>query len=1200
LKRYTFHINLYDAALFGALFICITFVLLLWFAKRANYTANRLLAGVLMIGTLWLGGVLAIDTGLSTHIPFLARLCMYFPLALGPLIYLFVLKTTRPEQKLKYRDLLHFSPLLLALIAYAWNSVTKRPGADHIHPFWQLAIVLPSLTFVSVIVYLYRCRELIEHSYKQQKFNGGDRYRHEWQWLNRILTAIGLIWLVWMTVVAINHFHDHRQPSVQAYYVFYLLLIAVLIFTAGKFFLRSETGAPLAASTILKPPIPAQLKQKGSWLKNMVKANRYYENPELSLGALAEKLDLHTHELSRIINTAFNKSFNDFINEYRVKAVVRKMQDTAYDHFTLLGIAFESGFNSQSTFTRIFRQMTGKTPMEYKNELKKGYPIYNMGSNSGFATIISYQETMSQWSMKNLSRNFMIKNYIKTAWRNLVRSRVYSLIAVVGLAIGLSVSILLFWGVNDEMVYDTQLADAPNIYRLNAKINMGENNYDTWINVPAPIAAAALSSFPGIEKAVRYNTKKVLVSSGESHFVEKNVAYTEPTFFDIFHIEFIKGNAATALTELNNMVLNNSTAIKYFGSADNALGKTLLLGEKQEPFIVAAIIQDMPQRSSVRKDILLSLNVVRKNFSGNGNWKTIDEDWGSFGFSTFFKVKPGTNVTLLAKQLSEIHLKNNNFVKKGDVAYLFQPLNTLRLYNPDLTPAGLKTVKIFVLIGVLILLIAVINYVNLSTARATKRAKEVGLRRVVGAGRPQLVMQFVTEFVLIFIVSLALSAVIIPMLVPLYQSISGKDYPIDYWNVSTLKIIGWVGLGTVILASIYPAWVLSSFNPTTVLKSAFSPSTKGGWLRKALVVLQFSFSVMLMICTVVVSKQLHFIQTKNLGYNRENVFLVQINADMGQHLQTVINDLKANKHIAQVTFATDDVMQMASSTDNIKWPGKLATNTEAHISPMEIAADFTKTMKMKFADGDGFTGTPVDSAYYLVNESAVRMMGLKHPVGTLISLWGRSGRIKGVLKDFNNNTMKTDIAPTIFSAAKSAQYGGVLYIKAQSEYIKDAVSQTEKIYHGYNPVRPFDCQFMDDNFDAMYRKEIQTSKLFTAFAGVAVTLSCLGLFGLAVFTAERRTKEIGIRKVLGASVQNISVLVSREFAWLVIIANLVAWPIAWYISHQWIQEFAYRTDISWWIFAASGIVSLALALLTVSSQALRAAMINPIKSLKVE
>jgi putative ABC transport system permease protein len=727
---------------------------------------------------------------------------------------------------------------------------------------------------------------------------------------------------------------------------------------------------------------------------------------------------------------------------------------------------------------------------------------------------------------------------------------------------------------------------------------MGENTFDTWTTSPAPIATAALKNFPGVTQTVRYSKKQLLVSSGNEHLIEKNIAYTEPSFFDIFHIRFIRGNAKTALSEINNVVLSNADAIKFFGSANKAMGKNLLIGEKQEPYIVSAVIEDMPVRSSVRKDMLLSLNVIRKNFGGNGKWKTIDEDWGNFGFSTFFKLKPNTNVPLLAKQLSIMHFKNNGFVKAGDVTYILQPLNTLRLYNPDLTPAGIKVVQFFTLIGILIILIAVINYVNLSTARATKRAKEVGLRRVVGADRNQLITQFVIEFVLIFLAALVLVAGLLPLLVPVYQNISGKTYTIDYWQPATWKIIGWVGLGTIITASVYPAWVLSSFNPTDVLKSTFTKTAQGGWLRKSLVVLQFTFSILLIICTVVISRQLHYIQTKNLGYNRENVFLVQMNPKMGQNLQTIVNELKSYKSITDVTFATDDLMDMGSFTDNIQWPGKI--NDQAHITPMQIAANFTSLMQMQFAQGNGFTGTPVDSAYYLVNEAAVKLMNLQHPLGTLISLFGRQGQIKGVIKDFNNTSLKTNIQPTIFSAAQSANYGGVLYVKANSASIKNAVSKTEQIYHKFNPIHPFDYQFMDDNFEAMYRRETQTGELFKAFAGIAILLSCLGLFGLAVFTAERRIKEIGIRKVLGASVQNISMLVSREFAWLVVIANIIAWPIAWYFTHQWLQEFAYRIEISWWIFIVSGFISLALALLTVSSQAIRAAMVNPVKSLRSE
>jgi putative ABC transport system permease protein len=792
----------------------------------------------------------------------------------------------------------------------------------------------------------------------------------------------------------------------------------------------------------------------------------------------------------------------------------------------------------------------------------------------------------------------MIKNYFKTAWRSLLYSKVYSLIAIFGLAIGLAVSILLFWGINDELTYDTQLKDAADIYRVNARIRMGPTTFDTWITTPAPISAMGAKTYPAILQFARISMQHSLVTIGENHFEEQHTGYTEPSFFDLFKIRFVNGNPQTALTYVNSVVLNRTMAAKYFGSPDKAMGKTLLLGEKQTPYAVSAVVEDMPIQSSVRLDMFLSLDVIRNSFGGNGNWKTIDADWGSYEFNTFLKLRHGVNIPLLENQLTGLTLKNNQYVKAGDVKYILQPLNTLRLYNPDMTPAGIKVVKFFIIIGILIILIAVINYVNLTTARATKRAKEVGLRRVVGAGRGQLISQFVVEFIIIFIISLALASFLIPLLVPVYQKISGKDYPIDYWNFASLQIIGCVAFGTIVLASIYPAWVLSSFKPVETLKATFTKTAKGGWLRKGLVVLQFTFSIMLIICTVVISGQLKFIQTKNLGFNRENVFEVNMNATMGKHWETVINDLKANKSIADVTVAMDNILDMGSATDNINWPGK--TGTGAHISPMQVRANFTSMMQMKFAEGQGFTGTPTDSAYYLVNEAAVRMMSLKNPVGTIISLWGRPGEIRGVLKDFNNVSLKAEIHPTIFRIAKSADYGGVLYVKARSEETQGAVKAVENVYHTYNPIRPFDFQFMDDNFDAMYRHETQTAQLFTAFAVVAIVLSCLGLFGLAVFTAERRTKEIGIRKVLGASVQNISLLISSEFAWLVLIANVISWPFAWYFTNEWLQQFAYKISISWWVFAISGIISLLLSVLTVSSQAIKAAMVSPVKSLRSE
>ncbi|QJD97978.1 FtsX-like permease family protein [Mucilaginibacter robiniae] len=792
----------------------------------------------------------------------------------------------------------------------------------------------------------------------------------------------------------------------------------------------------------------------------------------------------------------------------------------------------------------------------------------------------------------------MLKNYIKTAWRNLLRSKVYSLIAVIGLAIGLSVSILVFWGANDELLYDQSWPDANHVFRINAKVRMSSNVFDTWSSVPAPIAAA-LKDFPAVEQVARFQQRELLITSGESHLMENSLAFTEPAFFSMFHIHFLQGNLKTALQNISSVAISKDAAIKYFGSVDKAIGKTLLMDEKQLPYTVSAIYENMPERSSIHFNVLLSIDVLRKDFGGNGKWKTIDDDWGNFAFNTFLHLKSGTNVAALAKQLSAIHVKNNGYVKPGDVTFIFQPINTLRLYKPDLSPSGIKTVKLFFIIGILIIVIAVINYINLSTARATKRAKEVGLRRTIGANRKQLLIQFVTEFVLIFLASLLLAMLLLPLLVPIYKSISGKTYTIDYWQVSTFEIIGWVGFGTIILGSFYPAWVLSSFNPTEALKSNFNKSAQGGLLRKSLVILQFAFSIVLIICTVIITKQLRFMQAKNLGYNRENIVIVPLNPKVGAHLQTILTELKADTHIQDVTFANSDLMQMGeNSTDGISWPGK--TDPQAHISPMQVTANFASTMQMKFAAGEGFTGTSADSAYYLINESAAKLMNLKKPLGTIVNLWGRSGQIRGVIRDFNNVTLKANIQPAIFSISRDSQYGGYLYVKINSENAQEALTKIEQVYRNIDAIHPFNYQFMDYNFQAMYRRETQTATLFKAFAGVAILLSCLGLFGLAVFTAERRTKEIGIRKVLGASVQSISLLISTEFTWLVVVANLIAWPLAWYFMHQWVQEFAFRTEINWWIFLITGCLSLLLAVVTVSSQAVKAAFVNPVKSLKTE
>ncbi|HTK19516.1 MAG TPA: helix-turn-helix domain-containing protein, partial [Mucilaginibacter sp.] len=420
MRSYTFHITLYDAAFFGILFIGFTFILLLWFTKKANRQANRFLALALAVAALWIVRIVAMDIRLADYAPFWSRLPMQFSLALGPLIYFYVLKITRPEYKFQWKAILHFSPLLLELGAFVSEiiqSINTTGAATYDTPvFKAVNPVLQLLAFCSVLIYLYKCHTLIEDFYQQQKFNGGDRYRYELRWLRRLLIGFGMLWLLWAPFVAIDYFFYNYQLGTEAYYPLYFLLVAMIVWIAARAFLRPEIGVQAdVALPVLKPLLPSELKQKGLWLKKVVKENRYYQDPELSLTSLAEKLELTTHELSRIINTVLKKSFNDFINEYRVQDAARKMQDPSFDHITLLGIAFESGFNSQSSFNRIFKQVTGKSPVEYKNELKKQFPSYNLRSQQQIAPVNSSSETIPLWSQGKFNRNFMFKNYFKIA-----------------------------------------------------------------------------------------------------------------------------------------------------------------------------------------------------------------------------------------------------------------------------------------------------------------------------------------------------------------------------------------------------------------------------------------------------------------------------------------------------------------------------------------------------------------------------------------------------------------------------------------------------------------------------------------------------------------------------------------------------------------------------------------------------------------
>ncbi|HEX3386682.1 MAG TPA: ABC transporter permease, partial [Mucilaginibacter sp.] len=578
MKPYTFHITLYDAAFFGAIFIALTFALQLWFNRSVNRTANRFLAAALAVAILWTIRLLTIDINLSAYVPFWNRIPLQFSLALGPLIYFYVLKITQPEYRVRPNDLLHFGPLLVELTAYILETAesvkTGIPAYDT-SPYHWLNPVLHLMAFISVAIYLYLCRSLIENFYRQQKFTGTDRHRYELQWLNNLLMVFGALWLLWIPFT-VTGFYYHL--GAQVYYPLYVLLISMLIWIAAQAFLKPEIGAHADTIPVLKPLLPAELKQKAAWLKKAVKENRYYQDPDLSLASLAEKVGLHTHELSRVLNTVLKKSFNDFINEYRVQEAIRKMQDPANDHITLLGIGYESGFNSQTSFNRIFKQITGKSPLEYKNEQS----TYKLGSQTRSAEIISDHETTPKWSQKS-TRNYMFRNYFKIAKRNLLRNKGYAAINIIGLAVGIAVCMVIFIIIQFQTSFENFQTKKDRIYRVLTEYHSAESAEISYgKDLPFPWPVGLKTSFPQIEQvapifASHNDQLQIVGANGNTEKVfreQKGVFFTGPSFFKIFDFPLLTGSYAS-LQNPNNVLLTKEIAEKYFGDWRSAMGKTI-------------------------------------------------------------------------------------------------------------------------------------------------------------------------------------------------------------------------------------------------------------------------------------------------------------------------------------------------------------------------------------------------------------------------------------------------------------------------------------------------------------------------------------------------------------------------------------------------------------------------------------------------
>lgn len=785
----------------------------------------------------------------------------------------------------------------------------------------------------------------------------------------------------------------------------------------------------------------------------------------------------------------------------------------------------------------------------------------------------------------------MIKNYLKTAWRNLVKNKFYSVINVAGLTLGLAIGILILLWVQDELSFDTFHKNAKNIYRLDIQGGTGTTKQIFEFGV-APIAQLAKQELPEVTGATRlcYDVNFSMYKYQDKVFADEAVAFADPSLFSMFDFPLIEGNTSKPFADDNSVVITQKTAKKFFGDAD-PVGKVIVANDKQN-FTVSGVINDMPKNSDFQLDIILPLSFHFKAMLAQG--QDMSDNFGYLDYVAFLQLKPGASIKSLEAKILKIHLKHNP--GDTDASYLLQPLTKMHLYNADLSDRGIGTVRIFIAIALLILVIACINYVNLSTARSMLRSKEISMRKIVGAAKFHLFMQFIIETAVLFALAAVFAIVVAYALMPVFNNISGKQMVLDLYDYHIWLVILCTIAGTLIASSIYPAMLLSSFEPLKALKGKISTGIGDTLFRKILVVGQFSFSIILIIGTIVITGQLKYIHSKDLGYNKEHVFSFWMR-DMAPHYDAARAELMKQPGVADVTRSNQNIIRFGGFTGSADWPGKdPKQNMMLHI--ITIDKDFVPFFKMKMLQGTSFTDAPNDTAHFILNEAAVKESGIKDPVGKSFSMNGIKGTIIGVVKDFHYASMREKITPAAFYY--HPQYFNRMYVKISGTDPAAAIATAEKEFKQYNGQYPFGYTFLDEAFDSIYKGESRQATLFDYFSGIAIFISCLGLLGLATFTAQVRVREIGVRKVLGASVANITGMLSMDFLKLVAIAILIATPAAWYLMNKWLQDFAYRINMQWWMFAVAGILAIVIAFATISYQSIKTALMNPVKSLRIE
>ena len=785
----------------------------------------------------------------------------------------------------------------------------------------------------------------------------------------------------------------------------------------------------------------------------------------------------------------------------------------------------------------------------------------------------------------------MIKNYIKIALRNLTRHKGYSLINITGLAIGMACCILILLWVQDELSFDRFHKNADNICRVIQDINFSDHS-TTWAITQGPLGPSLKEDFPEIENFTRITGQRFRLTYQENSF-DEILGMADGSIFEMFTFPLIEGDPETALSDPNSIVLTEEMAKKYFGD-EHPIGKVLKADDRYD-FLVTGILEDFPLNSHFRYDFLIPFIFGRE-------LKYTVDNWRNSQFSTYVEIQKGIPYKEVVQKISG-YLYEKPTIEK-DAKLNLQPLARIYLYSNyefDRPHGDITYVTIFSLIALFILLIACINFMNLTTARSANRAREVGLRKVAGAYRRDLVRQFFGESILLAFIAFIFAVGIVYLLLSAFNELAAKELSFGIsGNIPTLLALVGIAILTGIIAGSYPALFLSAFQPADVLKGTFFSGSRGSTFRKVLVVLQFSLTILLIVCTTIVYNQMNFMRNRKLGYNKEYLVYAVLRRDMRQQFDVVKEELLKNPNILAVTSSgTIPTSGYNFSNSLWRWEGQ-NPDEEILIRASFIDYNYFETFGMEIIEGRSYSkqySTDPTEAL-IVNEEAVIVMGMESPIGKQLGIGDNQAKIIGVVKNYHFRSMKQKIEPLILILNPHNCWA--LFARLNSEDVSKTIGHMENVWGQFVPGYPFTYRFMDEAIDNLYRSEQQIGTLFRYFSILAIFISCLGLFGLASFMAEQRTKEIGIRKVLGATVSNILLLLSKEFAKWVLIANVIAWPFAYYAMNKWLQGYAYRINIAVWSFILAAVLALAIALFTVSYQAVRAATANPADALRYE